>query len=60
MPKVIELLIRKEHSGQVWYEPQSVAPESPRVPQLLPSHISKGVRRSPVQTDSFSNREAEG
>lgn len=57
MPKVIEVLVKKEVHGQTWTE---VVPlEQYRVGHQKPSQMEKGLRASPFQKDNFEAREPE-
>lgn len=55
MPKVIEVLVKVEKSGQVWYDRKPLPPKETKV--LQPSHLEKGVRASPSKIDSYKPRE---
>lgn len=57
MPKVIEVLIRNECRGQVWFTTKAVSHDPEDVES--PRHMEKGVRASPYQKDNFNTREAE-
>lgn len=57
MPKVIEVLVRNECHGQVWFTTKAVDHDPEDIQN--PRHQEKGVRASPYQKDNFQARETE-
>lgn len=56
MPKVIEILVRNECHGQVWYSTQPVGRDPPEELHN-PRHQEKGIKSSPWKKDNITTRE---